>query len=238
MGLKSFILAQSTSARTARAEIFRRSFHLDATTKILDLGSEDGTNVNRAVHESLILASNVTIADIDPTALEAGRQKFGYNTVLLDEASVLPFPDRHFDIVFCSSVIEHVTVPKSELWSVRSGKAFRSRSWGHQMQFASEIRRIGRQYFVQTPAKSFPIESHTWLPFMGYLPRRLLLPILQFTNAVWIKSAIPDFNLLGRADMQQLFPDARILGERRFGVAKSYMAIRSERDPGEGPSSP
>ena len=31
---------------------------------------------------------------------------------MLDESGRLPFPDDHFDIIFCSSTIEHVTVDK------------------------------------------------------------------------------------------------------------------------------
>jgi hypothetical protein len=123
-------------------------------------------------------------------------------------------------------VIEHVTLPKSELWACRDGRKFREASIERQRQFAAEIRRLGKRWFVQTPAASFPIESHTWLPFFGYLPRRALLPMLRVTNRFWIKGAEPDFNLLSPREMQELFPGGRLQREKKFGLTKSIMMVR------------
>ena len=63
----------------------------------------------------------------------------------------LPFTDGEFDLVYCSSVIEHVPPARRET-------------------FARELRRVGRGWFVQTPAFSFPIEPHALLPFAHWLP--------------------------------------------------------------------
>ncbi len=216
----------SRFARGKRAAIFREHFKISKDTKLLDLGSENGQNVFNLLSGYDYDPSNIYIADIDPKALEQGHEKFGFSKVLIAENEPLPFADKFFDIVFCSSVIEHVTIPKAELWNVRSGREFRKRSLEHQKDFAAEISRLGARYFVQTPAKSFPIESHTWLPFMGYLPRRLFLPILSATNRVWVKAAPPDFNLLTKADMRSLFPDSTILNEKIFGLTKSIMALK------------
>jgi hypothetical protein len=170
----------------------------------------------------------VHIADIDGAAVGRGHDTYGYTPIVLGESDALPFDDRAFDVIFCSSVIEHVTVPKSEVWSIHSGRTFRERAWTRQHAFASEIRRVAKSYFVQTPNANFPVESHTWLPFVGYFPRPLQLLTLGITNRVWIKRTAPDWNLLRRSQMQELFPDAEIVNETALGLVKSLMAVRVE----------
>jgi SAM-dependent methyltransferase len=217
----------SAQARKKRAQLFRNYFSIDENTKILDLGSENGTNIFNVLQGTNFKPENVYIADINPEAVEYGKKNFGFNAVLIDEADKLPFPDKFFDIVYCSSVIEHTTVPKSDLWKWKSGKEFKSASWKRQKEFAEEIIRLGKQYFVQTPSKTFPIESHTWLPLVGYLPREIFLPVLKISNRFWVKQAEPDFNLLGNREMQELFPGAAIVNEKNKGFTKSIMAIKT-----------
>jgi ubiquinone/menaquinone biosynthesis C-methylase UbiE len=191
---------------------------------ILDLGSEQGDHIAAIVP----FRATVTIADIDATALERGHNKYGFQTHLLDESGALPFQDGYFDVVFCSSVIEHVTVNKDELNALKSKKAFAETSWERQQQFAREIRRVSKRYFVQTPNKWFPVESHTWLPLpVVLLPRPAQLRLVAWTNKWWIKSTQVDWNLLTAGEMAKLFPGARIVRERTFGLTKSIIAVKA-----------
>jgi len=67
-----------------------------------------------------------------------------------------------------------VTLDKADLASVRSRRAFERLALDRQRRLAAEIARVGRRYFVQTPYRYFPIESHTWLPApVLLLPRGL-----------------------------------------------------------------
>lgn len=217
----------SANARKKRASLFRHWFDLNSETKILDLGSEIGSNISNVLKGTPVLPQNIFIADIDQNAILEGEKLFGFTPVLINEGQPLNYEEGYFDIVYCSSVIEHTTLPKSEIWKVTSNAAFKSRSWIRQVEFAAEIKRLGKQFFVQTPNANFPIESHTWLPFMGYLPRPAFLKILKLTNQLWVKKAEPDFNLLNEEDMEKLFPEARIEKEIKWGLVKSIMAIRS-----------
>src|SRR4029077_755886 len=63
----------------------------------------------------------------------------------------LPFRDSAFDVVFSNSVIEHVGGPVG------------------QNAFASEVRRVGRSYWVQTPNYWSPIEPHLLTPFIHWM---------------------------------------------------------------------
>lgn len=217
----------SAKARKQRAKLFLGNFALNSTTKILDLGSESGANIHSILKSTDVKAENVFIADIDEGLIKSGAENFGYNAVLISEKGKIDFPDKFFDIVYCSSVIEHTTVDKTEVWKYKTGAAFKDAAWKRQKSFAAEIIRLGKQYFVQTPAKSFPVESHTWLLLVGYLPREVLLPVLKISNRYWVKAAEPDFNLLGEAEMKSLFPGAKILKEKSFGLTKSLMAVKT-----------
>ena len=224
------VLALSSRARRNRGATFRRTFSLDRNTKILDLGSETGRNIHTVLLGTDVDPANVYIADIDPVLIEKGRASFGFVPVLLDESKPLPFPDQYFDIVHCSSVIEHVTVRKEDVWSMVSGKHFRHAALAHQKQFADEIKRVAKQYFVQTPYKHFPLESHSWLPFAAWLPRRLLIPGLKLSNSFWVKETKPDWHLLNRKELAYLFEDGEIVAESFLGLTKSIMAIKTSSD--------
>jgi SAM-dependent methyltransferase len=225
--IKNLILKLSKQAREKRAAMFRQNFQFGESTKLLDIGSENGANINFVLQGTNIKGENVFIADIDRNAIESGKKNFGYQTVLLDESGKLPFDDKFFDIVYCSSVIEHVTVSKDKMWEITDGKQFRNLAWAKQKMFAGELRRVCIKYFVQTPNRSFVIESHSWLPFVGIFPRPILVKVLKLSNKFWIKQTIPDYNLLDKQELKELFPDAEILAEKKFGMVKSIIAIKN-----------
>ena len=226
-GLKSLVERARGGARAKRARLFRHMFTIGPSTRILDVGSENGSAIATVIEGTKAKPHNVYIADIDVAAVRSGSRRFGFVPVPIPTSGRLSFADGYFDIVHCSSVIEHVTVPKSEIWHIRSGAEFRKRARARQREFADEIRRLGRAYYVQTPNKWFPIESHTWLPLVGVLPRGLQVPTIAFTNRCWIKSTNPDWDLLTRAELRSLFPDAEITLERFLGLTKSIMAIKT-----------
>jgi SAM-dependent methyltransferase len=217
----------SGNARAKRAELFRRTFTLDETTKILDIGSETGANINAVLRGTKVRPENVYIADIQPRLIDMGATCYGYVPVHVKEAGPLPFPDQYFDIVYCSSVIEHVTLPKERVWGEWSGSRFRAAALVRQTEFAQEIRRLGKRFFVQTPYRHFPIEPHSWLPFAAWLPRWALIPVLGAANYAWVTRPVPDWYLLDRGEMAALFGDAKILEEKAFGLIKSIMAVKT-----------
>jgi SAM-dependent methyltransferase len=134
----------------------------------------------------------------------------------------LPFGDQAFDIVFSNSVIEHVGGADA------------------QARFAREVARAGRGYWVQTPNRYFPIETHLLTPIVHLLPRKWRAFIVRrFTVWQWIhrpaadekrfyiEHFISDIRLLTAADMRNLFPDAVILRERFLLFTKSLIAYRA-----------
>lgn len=197
--------------RSRRMRRFARTFAIGNETRILDVG---GTPFNWAF---LGATPRVTILNM-PRAQEAWDSRF---TCVFGDGRRLPFADESFDIVFSNSVIEHVG------------------DWESQRQFAQEIARVGRAYWVQTPNRGFPVEPHLMTPFLHYLPRAWQASIARrFT--VWALIARPsgdrwkfyiehylrDIRLLDAGEMQQLFPDAEIVQERLGGMTKALIGVK------------
>ena len=137
---------------------------------------------------------------------------------LVGDGCNLPFPDKSYDIAFSNSVIEHVDTQ------------------ARQQKFAAEIRRIGRRIWVQTPAYAFPLEPHSLMPFLHWLPLSVRKRLFRFTPAALMWSGdisvyinmMATTRILKKSEMRTLFPDCTIMTEKIFGVfPKSYIAFRN-----------
>ena len=221
-GVKNWIAARS---RHWRADLFFRTLDPDPDESVLDLGGGRGRHIARFYSR----LRNVWIADFNEDALGFARDSFGYKTILLDGTRTLPIADGQFDVIFCSSVIEHVTGPKEAAVArfKADGAAFRREAFEYQKGFADELRRCSKRYFVQTPARYFPVEVHSWIPLLGYLRSDLQWQVIRVFNLFWPrKNQSPDWSLLTYRQMAALFPDAEIHREIVLGITKSYIAIR------------
>jgi SAM-dependent methyltransferase len=132
------------------------------------------------------------------------------------DACHLPFPDKSYGLVICNSVIEHIPVHA-------------------RISLASEIARVGRSYYVQTPNFWFPIEPHFVAPFIHWLPllirRRLLRRftpwgILTCPSEHDVNNVVREINLLRSSEMHSLFPTAVHSCERWLGLCKSLIAAK------------
>lgn len=229
--LSGLIRRVRTASRQKRARLFHSLFEIRADTRILDLGGGDGTHIHYLLAATAARRENVCVADIDREAVALAAMRFGYRAVALAENAGLPFASRAFDIVVCSSVLEHVTIPKREIWRERSGSEFSRRARAEQQRFAGELRRVAAGYFVQVPNRGFPIETHSWLPFLGIAPRPLQCRVIHIANRVWIKKTIPDFYLPTADEMARYFPGASLVRERFLGLTKSLIAVRRVQKP-------
>ncbi len=187
-------LASPIAAR-ARMGRHRQFFGLTgvaADAHILDLGC--GALGLRALEPEL----DITGVDL------VERPSYPGPFVRADATAGLPFADDEFDLVYCSSVIEHVAPAQ-------------------RAAFAAEARRVGRGWFVQTPARSFPIEPHALLPFAHWLPAHLRRRYWRLGAA----GAWEDISLLSRRELENLFGPA---SAERFGpFVKSWVCIGSPR---------
>lgn len=209
-----------------KIDFFLLNINLPGNSFILDLGGNNGAYMER-FKTHCKENYRIIIADIDKGALEEAGQR-GYDTRHMDGGEKFPFSDSEFECIFSNSAIEHVTVPKEEIWNF--GNNFKERSMGIQKNFADEIRRCSKSYYVQTPHRHFPIEAHTWFPFVGFLPRVMQIRLIRLLNRFWFKKTTPDWNLLDEKQMKNLFPDANIFVIKKMGFKKEIIAIKPFKD--------
>lgn len=207
-----------------RVEMFVRMLSLGPDDIILDLGSEDGSYL--AAHYPW--PHNIVLADIEEAPMRRGVERFGLKGfVLLPSDGPIPAGDNSFDAVWCNSVIEHLTLQSNDLTGV-SDVEFRRRSDERQRRFAREVARVGRRYFVQTPWLHFPIEAHSWLPFVQYLHHHTQVRLAHMLKNLWIKQWSQAHCLYDASRLRQHFPDMTMLYvERVLGLPKSLIAVRA-----------
>jgi hypothetical protein len=121
----------------------------------------------------------------------------------------LPFADGEFDIGFSNAVIEHVG------------------SRADQARFVSEMVRTCRRVFICTPNARFPVDPHTLLPFVHWLPRRQRHHVLRLSgNGHWASEA--SLNPLDSRALRGLFPKTvkvRLLAQRMLLVPSVLVAV-------------
>lgn len=99
----------------------------------------------------------------------------------------LPFADQSFDLVVSFAVIEHVG------------------NRAQQRAFVQELCRVGKQVYIATPNRWYPVEFHTILPLIHWLPPDWFRRILRLLgHDFWSKEA--NLNLLTLSEFKQLFP--------------------------------
>ncbi len=189
--------------RKKRMERFARLFGITENKTVLDLG---GLPFN---WELLPVRPRLTLLNLPNSNIAAD-----WCEVRKGDGCETPFASASFDVVFSNSVIEHVG------------------DWQRQKQFARECARCGHGYYVQTPNRWFPVDPHTFLPFLHWLPRRWWRKIVRFSPRVLLFHTAPaeladlaGLRLLGRREMAELFPGAEIIEERFLGITKSLIAV-------------
>ena len=199
-------------------EMFLSAGPAQASDTLLDVGvtSEDRYETNNFLEEQYPYKSAITAAGLAETSYLPGRFE-GLKYVRIMPGEPLPFASRAFDLVHASAVIEHVG------------------SREQQRRFLAELWRVCRRtLFVTTPNRWFPLEVHTILPLLHWLPPSWFRACLRRTRlAAWADEA--QLNLLSGADLLALGEAAGLRGmelkkARLLGFA-SNLALVARRDP-------
>lgn len=160
-------LLQQLSARSRErrlAALVERIPH-GPDVRILDVGADDvplegpgswpGSNPLQRVWP---WPERVTALGLGPG--DAFRGAFPACTWVQGDGTRMPFGDRSFDVAVCNAVIEHVGDRAAQAALVR------------------ELCRVADTVVVMTPSRLFPLEVHTLLPFVHWLPERVYPRIL------------------------------------------------------------
>ncbi|MFZ0282430.1 MAG: class I SAM-dependent methyltransferase [Bacteroidales bacterium] len=193
--------------RKERMRQFEVSFSLNPDTLVLDIGGSSFNWSFLDVSPKLVLLN-----------LAAPKERPDNVTWIVADGRNLPFKDYAFDIAYSNSVIEHLGGSEN------------------QLQFAAELKRVGKRYYVQTPNKWFPVEPHLITPLIHWLPDKIQRRLLRnFTVWGLLTRPSPEkcedlmraVRLMDERELKELFPEAEIMKERLFGLTKSLMAIKT-----------
>jgi hypothetical protein len=106
--------------------------------------------------------------------------------ILIGDGRNNNLPNNSFDIVHSNATIEHVG------------------SYKNQLLFIKECIRISKKYvFIQTPNRFYPIDFHTILPFIHWLPKNIHRKILKIIGLNFY-SLEKNLNLLSENNLRKL----------------------------------
>lgn len=184
--ISSIVEASSAHARRIMFERFMNSLSPDRESRVLDVGvtcdrrSDSNFFEKYYEHKDRITAVGLE----DASFLE---QDFPGLQFIKADAMELPFRDKEFDIAVSWAVIEHVG------------------SRQRQKRFLSELLRVSKRSFITTPNRWYPIEFHTVMPFLHWLPPETFRGILKTLGMNFFASE-ENLNLLDEKSLLDLLP--------------------------------
>jgi hypothetical protein len=125
------------------------------------------------------------------------------------DGKIFPFEDNEFDWAFSNAVIEHVG------------------DHSRQVLFLNEMLRVARNVFFTTPNKTFPVESHTNVFFLHWLPGDTFYAWCRRNRPYWTRS---NLNLLSHAALLNVIRSSnadsyRILVNRFLGWPMTFSVV-------------
>ncbi len=184
-----FVDAVSLRSRKRKLRLLLDELQPTPETTVLDVGAdelgfgdESGCGTLNFFEELYPWPERITALGLhDGTGF---RRRYPGIRYVQGDACALPFEDGAFDVVFSNAVIEHV-----------GGRE-------RQRRFVAEALRVGRRVVVTTPNRFFPVEVHTRLPLVHWLPDRIAHRAYRALG----KDFATDVNLLSRRALASLFP--------------------------------
>ena len=181
--------AISLRSRRRKLRLFLEELQPTAETTVLDVGADelafgagDGCGTLNFFEELYPWPERITALGLHDGA--GFRERYPAVRYVRGDACALPFVDGEFDVVFSNAVIEHV------------GDRERQR------RLVLEALRVGRRVFLTTPNRRFPIEVHTRLPLVHWLPDAVAHRAYDLAGKGFAK----DLHLLSRSTLASLFP--------------------------------
>jgi SAM-dependent methyltransferase len=184
-----------------------------AETMVLDVGVTCDRREDSNFFEKLYPYPHKLVATGVENASFLEKEIPGVKFVLADGLH-LPFEDGYFDLVVSFAVIEHVGDRTA------------------QRDFVQELCRVGKYVCITTPNRWYPIEFHTVLPLVHWLPPQWFRQILRWLKKdFWAKEA--NLNLLTHRECLRFFSEDFTVENhhfRLFGLTSNLFYFLSRRD--------
>jgi Methyltransferase domain len=202
----------SYHVRQKMFQLFMASMRPEPGTSVLDVGvtSDEQHRESNYFEQFYPYPQNITcVGTEDGSHLTTRYPGLRYQQVRPMEP--LPFGDAQFDVVFSNAVVEHVGSRRA------------------QRAFVGELCRVARAFFITTPNRWFPVEHHTGLPLLHYLPASVFRSLIQGTRyRHWASEN--NLNILTAGELAGLFPTdvrAQVRSIHLLGVPSNLVAFGS-----------
>jgi hypothetical protein len=199
----------SLRARRQMFRLFMDHMKPNPRMRVLDVGvTSDQTYQESNYFEQMYpYPHNITCVGTEDGSHLATRYP-GLTYTPIRPGERLPFAAGEFDIVFSNAVLEHVGSREA------------------QRAFLQELRRVGKAFFVTTPNRWFPVEHHTGLPLVHYLPPATFRALLRHTRyQFWSHES--NLNILTSRELLRLFPlgaAVQVRSVHLFGLPTNLVA--------------
>ena len=200
----------SVLARHRMFTAFMEYFRPGPATSVLDVGVTSDASFAESNYFERMYPHRDRITCVgteDGSHLETLHPGIRYRRVT--QGHPLPFADREFDVVVSNAVVEHTGGPAS------------------QRQFVREALRVSRAFFITTPNRWFPVEPHTGLPLLHYMPAPVFRWLIARTRyRYWADQ--DHLNILDARAFRALFPhdvQVEVRRVRLAGLASNLIAL-------------
>ncbi len=170
----------------ARENFFKHFIHFteyNDNQSLLDIGTTPSFDIEQnIILEKTKNNRNITcLSDQDCSILE--KKYPNIKDFIIGDGTNTNFKDMSFDIVHSNATLEHVG------------------SYNNQIAFVKEALRISKNHvFIQTPNRFYPIDFHTNLPLIHWLPKKIHRKILRFIGLNFY-STEENLNLLSESNL-------------------------------------
>ena len=188
----SFAYQISAFNRRRKWRRFVELFQPTSELRVLDVGysDEEYSENDNFLEKHYRWPEQITALGIETP--NQFRARYPQVDVVQYDGRDFPFDDNEFDVCWSNAVIEHV------------GNRER------QLKFLSEINRVSKAAYITTPNRFFPIEVHTRMPLLHFLPKPMFDGYLKCVGMDW---AAGDYmHLMSRRDLTRLLTAAGISG--------------------------
>jgi hypothetical protein len=196
--------------RRRKLELFLETMRPGPETRVVDVGVGDtgfGTEPGVASSHNFFEALYPwpeRITAVSDVPLPNFAREFPTVSTVTASGTELPFEDDAFDVAFSNAVVEHV-----------GGR-------DRQRTFVAELCRVAPRVFLSTPNRWFPVETHTLVPFVHWLPG----PAADRAFAMLGRDNWDRVRLLSKKRLLALFPPSV---ETRVVESRITISVAAER---------
>lgn len=182
--------------------------------KILDVG----TTASLDEHENLLITSypfKSRIYCLSNQNLNKFNSRYKEIKIFRGDGRKMNFKTNQFDYVISTATIEHVG------------------SFKNQIKFIKECFRVSKKkLFITTPNRFFPIDFHTRLPFIHWLPKNIHRKVLTILNENFLNKE-KNLNLLCKKTLIKICKKInvkyyKIYPIKTFGLTSNLVLIISK----------